>query len=84
MEEKKVTLRLNMSNHLHEKIYDKITRRDRNRYRSITDYICAAVAAFEGEPQALRLTEEDRRMLCEEIIESLRAERFGDEAQPGL
>lgn len=78
--EKKLTIRLDTGYEYHRLVLEKISARDRNRYKTLADYICEAVAAFEEpeeKPGRVLLTEEDRHLLCREIVAAMRQETLG-------
>lgn len=69
--EKKITARLNMEFPIHEKVYRKINGRDRLAYKTHTDYICAAVLAFEDETPGVRLAEDSQQRIIEGMLAAL-------------
>lgn len=80
--EKKVTLRFLANNEYQMEIHQKIVNRDLNRYKTIMDYICAAVGAFETEQvPEVRLSDKDRHRLVEELRNILN-EYSGKEVSP--
>lgn len=68
LEEKKMTITLIMDLDVHKQVYQNVMNRDRQQYRTITDYVCAAVLNMEnGSPHRLQLSEDDRKLLAKEI-----------------
>lgn len=47
--EKKVTLRLHLNRKKEQMVYQYILQRDPKRFRTITDYLCAAVLTYEKQ-----------------------------------
>lgn len=47
--EKKVTLRFHLEREEERRVYQNILGRDLKRFRTITDYVCAAVLTYEKE-----------------------------------
>lgn len=76
--EKKITIRLWLDNEKHREVYDRLQKRDTIEYRSITDYVCAAVLSFEdkdaGRCEQMTLSQNDMKALAEEIAAAI-AER---------
>ncbi|MDD3369643.1 MAG: hypothetical protein PHP50_12310 [Lachnospiraceae bacterium] len=87
MTEKKLTVRLNLDLPEHYETYRSIMNRDRGRYRTITDYLNAAVLHLEAYKDSspvlkLELSKEERRELCQELLQLL--EEYQKEEQPGI
>lgn len=71
-QEKKITVRFDLTNNDQKELYDLITKRDHTMYKSQSDYIYAAVRALEdqdGRAEELRIEEQER--LCDRLIQRL-------------
>lgn len=71
-QEKKITVRFDLTNNDQKELYDLITKRDHTMYKSQSDYIYAAVRALEdqdGRAEELRIKEQER--LCDRLIQRL-------------
>lgn len=71
-QEKKITVRFDLTNNDQKELYDLITKRDHTMYKSQSDYIYAAVRALEdqdGRAEELRIKDQER--LCDRLIQRL-------------
>ena len=83
--EKKITLRFDMENNLHRRVYEKIQERDRNTHKSITDYVCATVIAYDTDMQEkTHISGEDRQRLCQDLRDILREMMPSETVMPGV
>ena len=68
-QEKKITVRFDLTVEEQRRAYEFISKRLKTQYKSQSDYICAAILAFEGDEQ--RRKEQDIEQLCDKLIERL-------------
>ena len=63
-ESKKITIKLSMEEETDQMVDSCILNRDRQKYKTIKDYICAAVCSFAGKEQVpeVVLRSEERRV----------------------
>lgn len=86
-ESKKITIKLSMEEETDQMVDSCILNRDRQKYKTIKDYICAAVCSFaEKEPiQEVVLSEQAEDHLCEKLAGRLAAEGYRYKPErPGL
>ena len=86
-ESKKIPIKLSMEEETDQMVDSCILNRDRQKYKTIKDYICAAVCSFaEKEPiQEVVLSEQAEDHLCEKLAGRLAAEGYRYKPErPGL
>lgn len=71
-QEKKITVRFDLTNDNQRELYDLITKRDHTIYKSQSDYIYAAVRALEDQNgRAEEIWKREQERLCDQLIERL-------------
>lgn len=81
--EKKITIRLEMENSFHREVYERLMNRDRTKFKSNTDYVCAAISLLEdpdGQKNVCSISAESRREIIDGVIEALKVNGYAIEA----
>lgn len=86
-EAKKITVKLSLEEEEDRLVYQCILERNRREYKTIKDYLCAAVRSFAGKEvdRTVMLSAQAEERLCRKLAERLEAmeHRYKSE-RPGL